>query len=138
VKKGPIRILNVEGPDADKGELQRYLAYVACCPAMLVNNRSLEVIDSGPETIRIRDKYAAADTSVDVHVAADGAPLVIRAVRPMIVGTTAVPTPWFATGTHPSQHEGLRLWRSIEASWHPPTGAFTYIRVEFTSVTIVR
>lgn len=138
VRKGPIRMLNVAGPDADKGELQRYLSYVAICPAMLVNNRALEVTDAGRETVRVRDTRAEIDTSVDVDIAADGTPLVIRALRPMIVGTTAVLTPWFATGSHPSQHDGLRLWRSIEASWHPPAGAFTYIRIELTSVTIVR
>ncbi len=138
VKKGPIRIMHVEGPDPDKGELQRYLAYVASCPAMLINNHALTLTDDGADTVRVQDAHADADTWVDVHIAADGAPLVMRAVRPMLVGTKAVPTPWFATGSHPAVHEGLRLWHSVEASWHPPAGAFTYIRVELTSVEIVR
>ena len=138
VKKGPIRIMHVEGPDSDKAELQRYLAYVACCPAMLLNNRALTLADDGPDTIRIQDAHADHDTWIDVHIAADGTPLVMRATRPMLVGTKAVPTAWFATGSHPAVHEGLRLWHSKEASWHPPAGAFTYVRVELTSVGIVR
>ena len=139
VKKGPIRLLHVEGPDADKSELQRYLSYGPCCPPMLINNPSLEICDVGPDALRIRDRQdRSADGFVVVHVADDGAPLEMRAIRSMLVGTKSVPTRWSATGSDPLDYEGLRVWRSMEASWHADAGAFVYIRVELTSFALVR
>jgi len=35
VKKGPLKLKELRGRDVDKGELQRYLAYVSYCPAMI-------------------------------------------------------------------------------------------------------
>ena len=137
VKKGPIRLVTVEGPDADKGELQRYLAYVSLCPAMLLNHRSLAIEEVAPDTLRVHD-HDRTETSVDVHVDEHGAPLVTRAIRPMLVGTKSVLTPWFATGAVAEEHDGMRIWRTMEASWRPPAGAFAYVRVEVTSFEVVR
>ena len=138
VKKGPIRLVHVEGPDADKGELQRYLSYGACCPPMLLNNPSLEIRDVAPDALRIRDRCDHADAYVVVHIADQGAPIETRAIRPMLAGTRSVATPWSATGSEPIEYEGLRVWRKMEASWHAPAGEFVYIRLELTSFTIVR
>jgi len=42
LRKGPIPLRKITGPEADKGELQRYLGYIPYCPAMLLNNPLLE------------------------------------------------------------------------------------------------
>ena len=138
VKKGPIRLIHVEGPDADRGELQRYLSYPACCPPMLLNNPSLEISDVDRNAVRIRDRNGSTDAFVVVHIADEGAPIEMRAIRPMLVGTKSVPTPWSATGSDPAEHDGMRVWRTLEASWHSSAGLFTYIRIESTSFSIVK
>ena len=58
VAKGPLQLTKLTGPDVDAGELQRYLGYVGYCPAMLLNNASLEFAAVGERTLRLRDRQA--------------------------------------------------------------------------------
>jgi hypothetical protein len=138
VRKGPLTLVKLAGPDVDKGELQRYLGYVGYCPAMLVQHGSLAYELVGPSTLRLSDTRDASGASVDLEVAPDGRPVVTRALRPMTVGKRVVVTPWSATGSGEKEHEGLRSWSRMEAHWHPPEGEFTYVRMEVTALEIVR
>lgn len=45
---GVLPVRKMTGPDFDKGELQRYFASVALCPAMIVNHASLLWTGAGP------------------------------------------------------------------------------------------
>src|SRR6516164_3492379 len=47
VKKGPLKLRELRGSDVDKGELQRYLAYLAYCPTMIINNPYLLMESTG-------------------------------------------------------------------------------------------
>lgn len=138
LKKGPVQLKKLVGPDVDKDELQRYLAYVAYCPPMLVNNPSLELSAIGPRTLQVRDRLDRTGASVDIDLSEDGRPVLTCAVRPMTIGSLVIPTPWSATGSDPQEYEGMRVWRRMKASWRAPEGSFTYIRIELTSFTIVR
>jgi Family of unknown function (DUF6544) len=138
VSKGPIELKTLAGPDVDKGELQRYLGYIGYCPPMLVNNPSLDLLAVGPRTVQARDRQDATGASVEIDFSDDGRPILIRAVRPMVVGKRVIPTPWSASGSEPEERDGLRIWRRMEAAWHSTEGSFTYIRIELTSFTIVR
>jgi len=138
VAKGPLQLKKVIGPDVDRGELQRYLGYIGYCPPMLLNNPSLECSAIGARTLLVRDRQDDTDASVEIDVAEDGRPMLIRAFRPMIVGKRVVPTRWSASGGEPQEWDGLRVWRRMEAAWHLPDGPFTYIRIELTSFAAVR
>lgn len=138
LRKGPIPLKKLLGPEVDKGELQRYLAYVEYCPPMLLNNPSLEFSVVGPRTLRVSDRSDRTGAWVDMDVGEDGRPLGSRAVRPMTVGSRIVRTPWSASGSEPQEREGLRIPRRLEASWIPPEGKFTYVRMELTSFTVLR
>jgi hypothetical protein len=138
VKKGPLTLKTLVGPEVDEGEVQRYLAYVGYCPPMILNNPSLEITEPMHRTLRVRDQNDATGASVDIELGVSGRAIVSRAIRPMIVGRRVIFTPWSATGSDTQELEGLRLWRRMEASWNPPGGAFTYVRLELTSITIVR
>ena len=138
LSKGPIPLKKMSGPDVDRGELQRYLGYVAYCPAMLLNHRSLEVTALGESTLRVRDSKSESDISVDVDIDESGAPRLVHCVRPMIVGGRVMMTPWSARGDEFQEHEGMRIPRRLEASWDLPEGSFSYVRIELTSVTVVR
>ncbi len=138
VKKGPVPIVKLTGPDVDRGELQRYLAYLSYCPAMLTNNGFLLFDAIGPDTLRIRDRTADAGAFVELTVGADGEPAWARAVRSMQVGRRTVPTPWSARGCGWKDIDGLRVAQRMEAAWCPREGEFTYFETELTSFEIVR
>jgi hypothetical protein len=138
VKKGPIELKKLAGPDVDRGELQRYLGYIGYCPPMLVNNPSLDFSAIGQRTLRLQDRQDETGASVEIDVGEDGRPILTRAVRPMTVGKHVIPTLWSASGSDPQVWDGLRVWRRMEASWHLAEGAFTYVRIELTSFAVVR
>jgi hypothetical protein len=138
LSKGPIQLKKLAGPDVDKGELQRYLAYVGYCPAMLMNNPALDFSAVGDRTLQVRDRLDTTRASVEVDLAESGGPVLVRAVRPMVIGKRVIPTTWSATGGDSQEYEGLRAWRHLEAAWHPPEGSFMYIRIDLTSLTILR
>jgi hypothetical protein len=134
VSKGPLPLKRMTGPDLDKGELQRYLALVAYCPAMLLNHPSLDLIEIGPLTLRARDRNDPTGASVDFDIGDDGRPLGFRAVRPMAAGKRFVLTPWSGTCHDFRELDGFRVPTRLEASWDPPDGSFTYVRIELTSL----
>ncbi len=138
VKKGPFKLKELTGPELDRGELQRYLAYLSYCPAMMENNSSLQFAAVGPHTLRVSEKSDQTGASVDVEVDNTGRIVLTRTVRPMIVGSRIVMTPWSATTNDFKECEGLRIPYSMEASWAPLEGAFTYVRIASMSVTVVR
>lgn len=138
LKKGPIPLKKMLGPDVDKGELQRYLGYIGYCPAMLVNNHSLELTAVGPSALRVSDRADPNQESVEYNIDPNGRPASIRCVRPMTVGARVILTPWSASAGDPGEWGGMRIARHMEAAWNPPEGSFAYIRIELMSVTVLR
>jgi hypothetical protein len=135
VKKGPLKLRELRGGDVDKGELQRYLAYLSYCPTMIVNNPYLVMESVGPQTLRISDKSDQTGASVDLDVEDTGRISLARAIRPMTVARKIVMTPWSGRTSDFKEWQGLRIPYSMEAAWEPPEAAFTYIRIKLTSVT---
>ena len=105
---------------------------------MMLNNASLEFAAVGERTLKVRDRRDPTGKSVEMDLGEDGHPVLIRAMRPMIVGKRVIPTAWSATGSDPQEWEGLRVWRHMEAAWHLAEGPFTYIRIDLTSFTALR
>jgi hypothetical protein len=138
VRKGPITLTKMVGPDVDRGELQRYLGYIAYCPPLLLNHPTLEWTAVGPLTLRLRDREDLSGASVDLELDEAGRPVVTRAERPMTVGKKVTIQPWSATGREEREYEGLRVATHLEASWDLPEGSFTYVRIEVTSFVVVR
>jgi hypothetical protein len=138
VKKGPLKLKEWRGPDVDKGELQRYLAYVSYCPPMIDNNPSLQIESIGPRTVRVSDLSDKTGATVDLDVADNGRILVARAIRPMTEGSRIIMTPWRATADEFREVEGIRIPHAMEAAWDAPEGAFTYIRIELLSVSLLQ
>lgn len=135
---GVLPVKRVIGPDADKGELQRYFGSVAFCPPMLLNHPSLDFLVVGPFTLRVRDREDPTGATVDIDIDQDGRPLACRADRPRAVGKKTVLTPWSATCSEFREREGLRVASKLEVSWHLPEGPFLYFRGEITSFVAVR
>jgi len=136
IHKGPLTLRRVTGPEADRGELQRYLSYVSYCPPLIVNNPFLDFDAVGPGTLRITDRRYPHTTWIDQDIDDNGRPLAARAVRPMIIGSAVVPTEWSAAGREPLEWNHIRVCRYLDAAWHLPHEFFVYIRVEVVTVEI--
>jgi hypothetical protein len=130
---GLIPVRTVTGPDADRGELQRYLASLLLCPAMLLNHPSLELTAVGPFTLRVTDQSDSTAAAILLDISEHGRPLACRADRPRMVGKHAVVTPWLATGSEFREWEGMRVPGRLEVAWILAEGTFTYYRSEIIS-----
>ena len=137
VRKGPVTLARMLGPHVDQGELQRYLGYIPYCPSMIVNNPFLDFTALGLNTLRIYDRSDPSQTWVELEIADDGGPLMVRATRPMVVGRRVVPTEWSATGRDWHEWNGIRMCGHLEAAWHPPDGQFTYVRIDVLSQAVI-
>ena len=129
----PIR--KMTGPAFDKGELQRYLAYVIFCAPILVNNPSLQWEATGADRLRVRDRLGPGDATVDIEIDPEGRPVLCRAMRPRDNRTEA---PWSATATDFEETGGVRVPRHMSAAWRLGDGEFTYITIEVVSFTFDR
>lgn len=135
---GVLPVKKLAGPDADKGELQRYFSSIAFCPPILLNHPCLDWTAVGPLTLRVRDREDSTGATIDIDIDDDGRPLGCRADRPAMVGKKAVMTPWSATCGEFCEWEGLRVPRRLEVCWHLHEGPFIYFRAEITSFVAVR
>lgn len=135
---GFVPLRKITGPDADRGELQRYLSSIAFCPAILLNHVSLECRPVGPTTLRLRDLEDTTGATVDFEISGNGEPIVCRADRPRVVGKQAILTPWSGTCSEFREWEGLRVATRLEVHWNLPEGAFTYYRSKIKSFSAIR
>jgi len=135
---GILPVKKITGPDADRGELQRYLSSIVFCPPMLLNHSSLDWTAVGPLTLRLRDRDDPTGATVDLDISENGRPLACRAVRPRIVGKQAILTDWSGICSEFREYDGLRIATKLEVAWQLPEGAFTYFQEEITSFSAVR
>ena len=135
---GVIPVQKVQGPEADRGELQRYLASIVLCPSIVLNHGSLDWTAVGPLSLRVRDRADPTGATVDVDLSEDGCPLACRADRPRMIGKQAVLTPWSGSCAEFKEWEGLRAATRLDVSWSLPDGPFTYYRSEVVSFKVVR
>jgi uncharacterized protein DUF6920 len=145
-KVGPLITKESEGPVTSKGEIQRYLASLVYCPAMLLNHPSLEWTTAGPLTLRVHDRKGPTDASVEFELTESGKPVACTANRPRLAGKRMVMTPWMGVFNDFREHEGMRVPQRIEVSWlvspawlaNYHEGWFAYYRSEITSLAIIR
>lgn len=135
---GVLPVKKITGPDADRGELQRYLGSMMFCPPMLLNHTGLEWTHAGPLRLRVRDRNDPTGATVYFDLSEDGQPLACHAVRPRLVGKDAVMTPWSGKGSQFREYEGLRVATHLEVSWQLPEGEFAYFREDLIEFMAVR
>jgi len=130
---GVIPAKTVTGPEADRGELQRYLASVALCPLMLLNHESLECEAVGPLRLRLWDQKDEQHATVEVELSEYGCPLRSKAERPRLVGRQSVLTPWIASASEFRVCEGVCVPFRLEAAWELPEGIFAHYHSQIVS-----
>jgi len=134
---GVIPVQKVQGREADRGELRRYLASTALCPPILLNHASLDWTAVGAFSLRVRDRTDPTGATLEMDLSEEGCPLGCRADRPRIVGKQTVLTPWSATPHEFKESDGLRTASRLEVSWRLPEGPFIYYRSEVVSIKLM-
>jgi hypothetical protein len=135
---GIVPVARIQGPETDRGEMQRYLADLGRCPTALLLHPTLELASVGPGTLRARDAAGPAGATVDLEVGPDGAPIAVRAMRFRAQGKRFVEGPWSGRMAGFREWEGLRVPVGLAVSWHLPEGEFAYFRAEGTPIRAVR
>ena len=130
---GVIPVTKITGEDADKGELQRYLASLAFCPGMLLLNPALECSAVAANLVRLRDREDSTGATVDYEVDAEGRPIACRAERPRALGKQCVTTPWIGSSEEFREWEGMRVATRLAAAWQLAQEEFVYFRSEILS-----
>jgi Family of unknown function (DUF6920) len=133
MKIGILPVRRITTPDADVGELQRYLASAVLCPSMILNNPALKFDAVGPNTLTLSDRQNPK-AQVDIDISQDGQPLGCWAFRPRIAGRKMLWGRWFARGFDFHEWEVLRIPFQMEAKWHLPEGDFAYFRSSVKSI----
>ena len=134
---GIIPVRKAQGPEFDKGELQRYLASVMICPPILLNHHSLDARAADARTLQLHDFSDPTGASVTIDVNEDGCPSGCRAMRPMAVGKQTLETPWSGACLEFHEWEGFLSASRIEASWELPEGKYAYYRSEIISCEVI-
>jgi len=116
------------GHELDRGEMQRYLASLLFCPALLVNNASLEWTSVGESMLHVRDLADPTGATVDFKVGDDGKPGSCHTIRPRLVGNKAVDTNWVGKGSDFRLWNGMRVAHHLEVWWEVQDAPFCYYR----------
>jgi hypothetical protein len=136
---GIVPVSRGEGPDFDRGELQRYLGEIVFCPTSLLRHPSLEWEAVGPDTVRVRDRAGPDGATVDLTLDEGRGVVTCRADRPRAVRKGSVVTPWLVVCDVPWFWScGVRTPTRVAVTWQLPEGPFTYFRCEVTSVALLR
>jgi hypothetical protein len=132
---GLFPVKKLTGPEMDKGQLQRCLGLIACCPSILLNHATLSSEPVSPGTVRFRDTTDSTDAYIDFDIDADGCPVRCHAIRPRVEAKEMIPTPWSVVASEFREWEGMRLACKYEVAWQFPDGPFPYLRAELTTLT---
>ncbi len=135
---GIVPVARIQGPETDRGELQRYLADLGRCPSALLLHPTLEFASAGDGVLRARDAAGPEGATVDLELGPEGAPVAVRAMRFRAQGRRFVEGPWSGRMTGFQEWEGLRVPTGLSVSWHLPEGEFAYFRGTSTPIRAVR
>ena len=124
---GILPVARVEGPEMDRGQVQRWLADLGRCPAALLLHPRLEASSAGGRWLRLRDAAGPADAVVELELGPEGGPVAMRACGPPCRDGSSS-RPWAGRMGAPVEWEGLRVPTSLEASWTYPEGEFVTFR----------
>ena len=129
---GILPARKITGPEADKGELQRYLASFVFCPPMLLRHAGLDCRITNSARFELCDRQDATGASVEFELSEAGKPIALHALRPRISGRTVLETPWLGTVSEFKEFNGIRVATRLEVAWALVEGIFPYYRAEIT------
>jgi hypothetical protein len=131
---GLIPATRSAGPATDRGEVMRYLAELPWVPYAIRSNPQLSWRELEDGSVEVSAPSGGGVASVVLTF--DDAGLIRRAsaMRPRLVGGTAVDTPWVGVFGDYVELGGISVPGGAEVSWELPEGPFTYWRGEVASL----
>jgi hypothetical protein len=125
---GIVPVARFQGPEMDRGQVQRWLADLGRCPPALLVHPRLEAASAGGRWLRLRDAGGPPDAVVELELGPEGGPVAMRGLRPSLQGRKFVVRPWSGRMGTPLEWEGFRVPTIVEASWTHPEGTFVTYR----------
>ncbi len=129
---GVLRVAHAEGPDADRGEAQRYLAELPWNPRALMANGALTFRATASDAVRVW--AGSPETHVELHLDAGGD--VVRAAASNRPRGDEGPAAWEGRFHDYRDLGGLRVPSGGEVARLLPEGRFAYWRGEITALAV--
>jgi hypothetical protein len=121
---GALRVAHADGPAVTKGQIQRYLAELPWNPGAFLLNEALRLEQTDDHTVVARMQ----DAEVELQFGADGDIAGAFAMRPRLVGSQTIDTPWRGRFSDYTRMNGMRVPTVAEVEWAMPDGPFVYWR----------
>lgn len=132
---GALPVAHDEGPNVDRGEIQRYLAELPCTPRAILEDPELR-FDDGPDG-SVRVWVGDPEVYVDLHFDAQGD--VVRTYSETRPRGDEGPTPWEGRwSVYETTDDGLRVPRRADVAWLLPEGRFAYWWAELSDFALER
>lgn len=133
---GSLPVARASGPEADRGELMRYLAELPWAPPAMVHNPSLQWRQLDDEVVEVAAPCAGGTARVRL-LFADGEVVGCEAdERPYTAGKVTVGRPWQGRFWDYEERGGYRIPLHGEVSWVLDDGPFTYWRGEIVDFAV--
>jgi len=127
---GAVPLAHGEGPELDRGEVQRYLAELPWNPGALSHNQELHFEDRPDGAVRVWTEEPTL--YIDLLFDAEGD--IVRTFCDNRPFQDQGPRSWEGHFTDYAERGGLRVPTRGEVAWLLPKGSFTYWRGEVTSL----
>jgi hypothetical protein len=130
---GSLRLARAAGPQADKGELMRYLAELAWAPHAMLHNPRLSWREIDATTVEVSAASQAGPARVRLILENGDITRIEADDRPRVVGRRIVPTRWQGRCCDYREMDGCRIPTRAVVSWMLEDGPFEYWRGRITA-----
>jgi hypothetical protein len=131
---GSFRLARAQGPQADKGELMRYLAELAWVPHAMLYNPQLSWREIDATTVEVSAESPAGPARVRLIFENGDITRVEADDRPRMVGRCSVPTRWQGRCSDYREMDDCRISTQAVVSWLLEDGPFEYWRGRVTAL----
>ena len=133
---GSLPLARAAGPQADKGELMRYLAELAWAPHVMLHNPQLSWREIDATTVEVSTESQAGPARVRLIFENGDIARMEADDRPRMVGHRIVPTRWQGHCCGYREMKGCRIPTRTAVSWLLQDGPFEYWRGRVTAFGI--
>jgi hypothetical protein len=128
-----VPLAEVHGPEADQGELLRYLGEIIWFPtAWLSDSIEWQAIDA--QSVKVTIRQPSATVSAVLHVNEQGQMTHLTAERFMAEGKSHRLERWSAQCQEYQEVSGMLIPTRVEVTWNLASGDFSYFRGEITEI----
>jgi hypothetical protein len=128
-----VPLVDVHGPEADQGELLRYLGEIIWFPtAWLSDELEWQAIDA--QSVQVTVRQPSVTVTAVLHVNEQGQMTHLTAERYMAEGKSYRLERWSAHCDAYREVSGMLIPTRVEVAWNLASGDFSYFRGEITEI----